>query len=410
METDPPHSSYGDLPTPTKARKKRRRSDSDLSTAHSSESNNGGEESLNDRSYLEVDQKVFAREKGQIYEATIKKINAKVTLYDDEKNYMEYLVHFKGWSQRHNKWMRESNILPNTEENSRLAAESKQKMNDELNDRKEKKLKKLQAEKEKKERKKRKPKRKEEPQEVFTMEQNCELPFTLKTILVDDRSKVTRLGRYVAEGYDPDQLLCSNWVPPRLVHILPATVTVEMILRAFAKFKIKAIRKKKENDEPFTEEEAKEALEFKAFSKEMIALFNTMLPKFLLYTQERNQYVRNQKSKKENENQKDDEKSCSQTYGGEFLLRMLVHLPMYLSTLSSASSNLRPDPTVPGTKMLLQWRDLYQKEENSLGSKIRQLIVFLQTERKTCFKEMYRRPVSSEYTKGEEGFIGKSKK
>lgn len=410
METDPQQSSDSALPTQTNAGKKRRRSESDLSTTPSSDSADGGEESLKDRTYLQVDQKVFAREKGQIYEATIKKINAKVSPYDDEKNYMEYLVHFKGWSQRHNKWLRESDILPNIEENVRLAAESKQKMKDAMNDRKEKKLKKIQADKEKKERKNRKLKRKGQPTDNLTMEQNCELPFTLKIILVDDKSKVTRRGRHVATGNDPDQLLGPNWIPPRLVHILPTAVTVEMILKAFSKSGIKVIRKRKGNDEPFTEDEAKEALEFKAFSKEMIRLFNVMLPKFLLYREEQKQFrchVGEQRLKMENENPKDDEKSCSQIYGGEFLLRMLVHLPMYLSTLASVSSKLRPDPTVPGNEILLQWRDLYQKEENNLGSKIRQLIVFLQKERKTCFKELYRKPTSSEYMGEEESLIEK---
>ena len=102
------------------------------------------------RGLYQVNQNVFARDNGEIYEATIKEINE-----GDDKSSMKYYIHYHGWSKRHDKWVRERDVLPDTKENAYLVEVSKEKLREALNKRKEKKIKKLQTERKKKERKKR---------------------------------------------------------------------------------------------------------------------------------------------------------------------------------------------------------------------------------------------------------------
>ena len=123
------------------------------STKKTQNMTNNGDESIKDRNDLQVDQKVFAKERGQTYEAIIKEINERYSCNSNEEKYRTYFIHFKGWSQRHDKWMKECDILPNTEESAWLAAASKQRMKEEIKDRKQKKLQKFRAEKNRKGRK-----------------------------------------------------------------------------------------------------------------------------------------------------------------------------------------------------------------------------------------------------------------
>mmetsp|Transcript_19310 Transcript_19310/g.27164 ORF Transcript_19310/g.27164 Transcript_19310/m.27164 type:complete len:463 (+) Transcript_19310:103-1491(+) len=434
-------------------------------------------------------QKVYASENGNTYEAVIRKstLRSKKQMHDHEENknpgfhcFWEHYVHFHGWSNNHDRWVTEGDLSSMDNEKSRFAAElSKQRA---LESERERRQKKIRIEKERRDKAAAKKRKLEDPTDasVSTVEylkQCCQLPFTLKTVLIDDRERITRLGRLVANGYDdPSTIINHNsktaWSPPRAMHILPAKVTVAKILDIFVR------TRNKTTSEPDAAQNASEETDvnrndgmtssphtYTEFAEDMKLLFNSMLPKMLLYTQERNQYlslaratrseITNQppsniknKQRKRKELSKDSKTTkngtnhelknvvnklqkqrmplydnMSQIYCGEFLLRMLFRLPTLFSILDSSvttflnsedeadiqasniSSKVIPSPNFLLLSILSVWKSSKTKSSQMEGSNlcqlIRELIVFLQENKTSCFKGKYRKPMFEEYMESE---------
>ena len=70
---------------------------------------------------FQVKDSVFARDGGGIYEAIVKKIAGKTSTTSDASVEWVYLLHFKGWSKRHDKWIPERLIMKPTKKARRLA-------------------------------------------------------------------------------------------------------------------------------------------------------------------------------------------------------------------------------------------------------------------------------------------------
>lgn len=349
--------------------------------------------------------KVYAADSGETYQAIIR-CSAFRSL--EGTTFWEYHVHFQGWSVRHDRWLQEDSIRPDSDEEARRLAnisiqkgleqkERRAKITQTERDRKEKKH--LKAKEDKlgstSPAKKRKQSVLESITKVLTMAEYCTLPFTLQIILVNDSRKVTRIGRYVTQGYDP--ISHENWAPPRLVHNIPATTSVNDILTTFVK-NVNHL----EDDLNMARNEEARRIEYHKFSADMASLFNIMLPKYLLFKQERAQYL----SLMQQGESQNDLGCMSNVYGGEFLLRMLIRLPLIFSSITSVSSeslsersNISSESTYP---LLEQWRTGYQKH-HSLGRHIAKLIVYLQG-RPKLFKGDYRKPSPIEWTNDERAF------
>jgi len=102
----------------------------------------------------------------------------------------------------------------------------------------------------------------------------CELPITLQTVLVEEWERLTRPIQHTGKP------------PSRLVHSLPASVTIHQVLKHFAK------KQKQEaaSSGGSAENAAKNPSDVDDFCSSLSQLFQTSMPKCLLYNQERPQY------------------------------------------------------------------------------------------------------------------------
>ena len=240
------------------------------------------------------------------------------------------------------------------------------------------------------------------------LEACCSLPFTLRTILVDDKAKITRLGRYVASGYD-DVRSVPNWTPPRMVHELPSALPVKIILKQFWKERKKSIKdkakaavirmaKNKEKEEgsdysdleaddiaDIKERQASEESKWKNFLQGLMDLFDDALAPFLLYNQERTHYLAARMDPKVLKMEADAgggaAKKPSDVYGAEHLLRLFVRLPQIVAS-SGTDSSLFPD----------------RASLTNFADCMSDLIIHLQKNKATCFKGRYREPKEIEWT------------
>jgi len=267
-----------------------------------------------------VDQRVFANDSsGSLYEAIVRKASW-------TGQHWTFLVHYLGWNARWDKWLEETHVYADT-------LEMRQKSQQEQHKRK-------RTSPEETPRKKR-------VERGPSYADYCELPFTLKTILVQDREKVMRLG------FDaPLDCNVTKWRPAREVHHLPARISVKTVLDHYVKCK------RKEHDDDDKKALAAEQ-KARAFVQDVAMLFDETLATCLLYPPERAQHEAIQAHSELSQKRK-----C-ELYGCEFLLRFLVRLPVLLEE----SGN--------------------RKE---LGSQIADLIVLLQKNRQACFKGRYREP------------------
>ncbi|CAJ1898029.1 unnamed protein product [Cylindrotheca closterium] len=297
-----------------------------------------------------INQKVLCRDVSNgahFYEAKVIKLKA---LGNDE---WEFFVHYHGWSSRWDRWVNAEDLCEDTQENRALylqkkdiavqqhQAEQKKKRKEKLNDSARK--------------KRRKGDENMPPNGEYTREfaekriaayqGYCELPFTLKTVVVDEGDKVTRKGYVNPKFYDHNSIS----LPPRSVHNLPATVTVQQALLHY---------QKKRTGSAETESKREQ---IKAFCHGLGMVFDSALPLVLLYPEERPQY----NSLQNDPNCKG--KSPCQIYGCEFLLRLMIRLPT-----------------------LLIAEPVHLMKIN--GPLIADLIILLQKNRQTCFKPKFRDP------------------
>ena len=286
-----------------------------------------------------VDQRVFANddESGSLYEAVIRKASW-------TGHYWTFLVHYLGWNARWDKWLDETKIHRDSPELRNKVLEQRDK-------------KKRTRDEETASSSLSSSSRKKRVERGPTFAEYCELPFTLKTILVQDREKIMRLGFDAPRGLDHCNV--ENWRPARDVHHLPARVTVRTVLDHYVKMK-------KKEHAGGDDDEAREAEnKARAFVEDLAKLFDETLPLSLLYQPERAQYLAIQAHPERSKKRK------SEVYGCEFLLRFFVRLPVLLEEVNMGN----------------------RKE---FGSQLTDLIVLLQKNRQACFKARYREPKDEE--------------
>ncbi|GAX15359.1 mortality factor 4-like protein 1 [Fistulifera solaris] len=268
---------------------------------------------------FQIDQRVYAAdktEKGAFYEAIIRKVRA---LSPDE---WEFLVHYQGWNARWDRWVSCDWLQPDTPEN-RLKYQQQQTQHNEE--------KVSSAEKTNK-------KRKSSNEQPFTSRRRlsntsctrsvdlkylysdyCELPFTLKTVLVDEYEKITRCGWDCKYRRDSPMKYTK---PARMVHCLPAPVPVRKVLTHFRKRKLKYLAKQAEVSEN-TAPSAPTAEDIQTFCEQLELLFQKALPTLLLYPEERPQF-------EEFKATVPDDANWIDYFGCEYLLRLYVRLPVLL--------------------------------------------------------------------------------
>lgn len=166
---------------------------------------------------------------------------------DQEKEWC-YLVHFQGWNSRHDRWMPEVEVFHNTPENRKRLGSNNAKIVRAV---------KVESAKEKKKKLARTKKALEDHYEsgesiadpIFNrLRHACSLPFTLQTILVDDRDKIT-------EKIYPSSSLFVSGNPMEtykrgitMLHVLPSTMNIQSILARYIE------AKKREDLEKFARE------------------------------------------------------------------------------------------------------------------------------------------------------------
>jgi mortality factor 4-like protein 1 len=276
-----------------------------------------------------VDDRVFCHDDNALYEATIKKVSF-------SHGEWRFLVHYLGWNSRWDKWLSAESILKDTPENRKVFEGQKQE-----------------AEESRKRKRQSTPQTNKKRYEGPSWQDYCELPFSLKTILVDDRERVMRLGFDSPNGYDCD---VRNWRPARDVHHLPAAVTIQAVLNHYVKVQKKD---KAEDAASAAEEKARK------FVDELSAIFQEALPVCLLYQPERAQYAA-LKADASLQN-----KPLVEIYGCEFLLRFFTRLPVLLEEAGPSG-------------------------RSEMGQQIADLIILLQRNRQVCFKANYRQPKEEE--------------
>lgn len=279
------------------------------------------------------------------YEAVVRKVRC-VSV-----NEWNCFIHYLGWNSRWDRWVDNESLVVDTPENRKqyLAPEEPAPASQQQSHSKTKRKGQTESSSAKR--------RKSDASSstVSYYQDYCELPFTLKTILVEEYEKITRQGFDSPHGYDCEVAPR----PARSVHQLPATVTISQILQHYQ-------RKRGGSSVPEEKQE-----QVRRFCQALQSLFDEALPVCILYPQEQPQYQAISLKQQQQQNS-ESSKSLSEIYGCEFLLRFLVRLPVLLQAEPNMESSL------------------------TFGPLITDLIVLLQKNRQACFKGSYREPKEDE--------------
>lgn len=354
-----------------------------------------------------VDQRVFAqdqaRETGLFYPGIVRQARRSSTetvpsLQQDQGSTeiekpvhtWSFLIHYLGWNARWDQWVSPDRILADTPENKELV-DAQQKKHaastttvppvaqrptsvDKENSTAAATT--TSCRKRKKERtgngsSSNSNKRKSTLSHVFEFSEICELPFTLKTVLVDEWEQISRVP--------PDECLATTPVV-RSLHVLPAPVTIRQVLNHFSRRQISHIRKREKAKQLLSDDDISKheksgvsdagkasvqntistditTEQVRDFCKGLTDLFQEALPKILLYPHERPQF----ENLKRNEELMEQHKEWVDVYGCEYLLRLYLRLPALLQVESASQS--------PWMAPLLV-----------------ELLVLLQKNRQACFK------------------------
>uniref|UniRef100_A0A7S1VJR8 MRG domain-containing protein n=1 Tax=Grammatophora oceanica TaxID=210454 RepID=A0A7S1VJR8_9STRA len=315
------------------------------------------------------DEKVFVPESdGLLYEAVIKKTAL-------SNGSWKYLVHYLGWNSRWDNWIKQEDvdgdgkdhspkIFKDTPETRRAMAQQKEEQQKE-------------AKRKREAEEKANPNKKHHGGDSSSSSSAvsnwamdcCELPFTLQTILVEDRERVMRLGLEAPHTqYDCD---VRRWTPTRDVHHLPATVTIHHVLQHYIKIS-------SSSSAANASDSSSSSSSAKAFVKELSDIFEEALPVCLLYHTERAQF---QAVKADPALQT---KKLVEIYGNDFLLRLCTRLPVLLMEEAAAATASRQ-----------------QQRKKEFSMHMTQLIQLLQKNRSACFKTKYRPPREEELNQWE---------
>jgi len=278
--------------------------------------------------------------KTNYYEAIIRKTKF-------ENGVWSFMVHYSGWNNRWDRWMEAEHIWKDTSENrAKIQAQQEQENNTTATEAATSNTastsKRSRTSESDGVRRKRLAVRNShntsgaastvDQQQQFVYQDYCELPFTLKTVLVEEYERITASKH-------------------RLVHALPAPVPVSKVLNHFAKRKSKDCIKHPESG--LTPELVQ------SFVQGLTQLFDEALSTCLLYPQERPQYEALVSSNKATTAATPP--PLVDCYGCEFLLRLFVRLPMLLQQMN----NSKWSPTTIGP-LLTDLLVLMQKNRQTL--------------------------------------------
>ena len=269
-------------------------------------------------------------------------------------------IHFNGWNSRWDRWVTEQDLFDDTIENRKRVGENSGKL------------------KQKEDTKKRK-------RGAATTTENgaecsssplhrnlqlitraCELPFTLQTVLCDDRDKI------IVKVYPPPILTapgCSSKKEQKnitMLHVIPAQLSIVDLmgqyiqtkkqedLEAFANYHRRLQRDSSGNsscsdggggdgssiDDILTKEDLKmNKKKRKEFALSILALVDASLPLFLLYAEERDQFTKLMAQFSKESFDQTRKRQPSHLYPAEFLLRLFLKIPFLLSEFDAKKNN-----------------------------------------------------------------------
>ncbi|CAM9227841.1 unnamed protein product [Scytosiphon promiscuus] len=261
---------------------------------------------------FKADDKVFAMDGGDLYEAKVIKLKPSGEQYT-------YFLHYMGWNSRWDKWVVESDLMPAGPEALEMQKQLKDKKKKEkvtaAKRKEDQKVKEQSKKEDQKIKRARVDVKKDTEDDTGVSEVKVTMPFTLKKQLVTDWENVTQ-------------------EPRRLVK-LPRELTAADVMAQY-------MESKANRSTPQQTARAQELMDG------VRIYFDKALPLILLYRQERTQY--------DITVQKLPGKSPSEIYGAEHLLRVFVRLPQLL-----AQSALTPAEVTQVQKLLGDFLRFMQK-------------------------------------------------
>ena len=316
---------------------------------------------------FQKDQRVWAQDPvtACYYHATVRDLRWEATEW-------KFRIHYQGWNSRWDRWLVASHVAEETETEAlraagllspgKAAAQTKEEEDDVENEEivvnstpSGSKRKSDAAEPSKAASVASRKRRTTKNRKTLPYADYCELPVTLQTVLVEEWERLTR------------PIPNTGTPPSRLVHSLPASVTIHQVLKHFAK--------KQKQDAASSgasmENAGKNHSDVDDFCSGLSQLFQTSLPKCLLYNQERPQYEALLRDPVLSA------KPLTEVFGCEYLLRLYVRLPYLLPNVDESAST------------------------SIVGPLLSELLILMQKNRQACFKGDYRRVQRSEWLENE---------
>jgi hypothetical protein len=284
-----------------------------------------------------------------------------------------HFIHFNGWNSRWDRWVKEQDLFHDT-------AANRKRVSDNIVGKVARPTSKQPKEDDKRDNKKRKRATTEPDRNLQLITRASELPFTLQTVLVDDRDKIT------TKVYPPPILFASKQQQQQqqrrkdkaitMLHVIPApTSIVDLMgqylqtkkqedLEAFAKYHRGQHRDESGNSSCssfdvgdgssmdiaicITKSDLKaNKKKRKEFALSILALFDASLPLFLLYAEERSQFTKLmskevivKKDEAGDDKSSNGQQQPSHLYPAEYLLRLFVKIPNLLAEFDSKSKLL----------------------------------------------------------------------
>lgn len=414
--------------------------------------------------------RVYAQDGKRMYAAIVRHASirqadtaAPTNTNNDGKDEWSYRTHFIGWNSKWDRWIPESDLMADTPEARRMAEHlreqevvAKIQKQEKVKTRKDRaKRKQLLAEQlthhiravmggqEDKEDQQPLPNHHAESSPLSSLPLVDNLPFTLKTILLDERDKITKPCFYFTNtnnNITTDQQQQQFWHPGRVLPCLPASVTItSALLGHFMKHQIALLTKSSfstattaatataanagetallddnDNNDEYKKKKLKHVIkEWKDTILALIDLFNNALPLLLLYDQERLQYIsiqRNSARSNSNKQQQKERQPCD-LYGCEHLLRLFIRFPLLVShfssdlltriasSSSSSSTILTSDAAMKDSDNNNDNRIIARKTRAAIDAmlynKMDDIIRYLQIHQSKLFKQTYRDPNEDE--------------
>lgn len=233
----------------------------------------------------------------------------------------------------------------------------------------------------------------------------CTLSFTLQTKLIDDRDRITKLVYQTPNyhtGDDNPSSLRTSHEGITMLHKLPSTMNMIQIMGQYIKDKKQddleelANDSEEEDDEESISSSTKAEVKLrkkqrKKFANDIVSLVDLVLPLFLLYNEEREQYT-TYINERENtttdtdvsevtsgQGEKDKRRPCA-IYGAEHLIRFFVKLPSIIAKITPTSESDGPHQLY-----ILRHAD----KTREFAYHVNELLVYLQKNVKHVFTENY---------------------